>query len=239
MRLDKDGNIIDKFQYYQGYKKRDVTFKQKNLERVKNIVTPISQNEYYYLKNRKNCDSNTLFTMKTYTRLIVNHGGESVLESNVSLHPYYGFPVIPGSAIKGVTRHYCKEYKEINQNKIIEIFGNEPETAKGNEKEGGIVFMDAWPASFSDINCLELDVMTPHYKDYYEGKSFPVDTINPEPHLFLTVKKDTCFEFSLRPSTILKGHHDSLLNETKKLIIEALTTFGIGAKTGSNYGYFK
>jgi CRISPR-associated protein Cmr6 len=176
--------------------------------------------------------------MKTYTRLIVNHGGESVLESNIAIHPYYGFPIIPGSAIKGVTRHYCEEFKELNTQTIIEIFGHHP---KGSlEKEGGIVFMDAWPSSFNDINSFELDVMTPHYKDYYAEKSEPKDTISPEPHLFLCIKKDIYFEFSIRPSSILKDNKkDKLLEETKQLIIEALSSFGIGAKTGSNYGYFK
>lgn len=37
-------------------------------------------------------------------RLILGFGAEHVLETNIDLHRIYGFPIIPGSAVKGVTR---------------------------------------------------------------------------------------------------------------------------------------
>ncbi|MBC7248558.1 MAG: type III-B CRISPR module RAMP protein Cmr6 [Actinobacteria bacterium] len=39
-------------------------------------------------------------------RMVVGLGGESVYETSMTLHHIYGFPYIPGSAIKGVTRHH-------------------------------------------------------------------------------------------------------------------------------------
>ncbi|HYT43193.1 MAG TPA: type III-B CRISPR module RAMP protein Cmr6, partial [Methylomirabilota bacterium] len=46
-------------------------------------------------------------------RMIVGLGGETVLETDITLHPLYGIPFIPGSALKGLTRSYvAKEYHE-------------------------------------------------------------------------------------------------------------------------------
>ncbi len=39
-------------------------------------------------------------------RLVIGLGSESVYETGLTLHHIYGFPYIPGSAIKGVTRHH-------------------------------------------------------------------------------------------------------------------------------------
>jgi CRISPR-associated protein Cmr6 len=40
-------------------------------------------------------------------RLVVGFGAEHVLETNLCLHRIYGFPIIPGSAVKGVTRAWA------------------------------------------------------------------------------------------------------------------------------------
>src|SRR5260370_38167739 len=46
-------------------------------------------------------------------RMIVGLGGETVLETDITLHHLYGIPIIPGSALKGLTRAYVsQEYKE-------------------------------------------------------------------------------------------------------------------------------
>ena len=39
-------------------------------------------------------------------RLIIGLGGAHVLETSMTLHHVYGIPYIPGSAVKGMTRHY-------------------------------------------------------------------------------------------------------------------------------------
>ncbi|MCX7786007.1 MAG: type III-B CRISPR module RAMP protein Cmr6 [candidate division WOR-3 bacterium] len=214
----------------------------KNLSVILNLRCPISKQDYIFLKNRRKSAVDAIsFKLRTKTRLIVNHGGESVLESNIALHPLYGFPIIYGSAIKGVTRHYCKEYKNnIDRNTIREIFGSESE---GEEEQAGfVVFADAWPENYDDLNALEIDILTPHYKDYYEDKKFPRDNIQPQPHQFLAVKKGVIFEFIIYPSSKPKFEQTEktkLLNLAKDYIIEALCTIGIGAKTTSSYGYFE
>lgn len=232
--FDRRGNLL-----FEDRGNKSIPIKAHNLKNILNVSYSISKNEYQFLKNRKNsADKIKKFYLTTATRLLINHGGESVLESNIALHPFYGFPIIYGSAIKGVTRLYCgSEVANIDNDTIIKIFGNEPE--KEPAQEGGIVFCDAWPAEYKYLDSLELDVITPHYKDYYEKKDFPQDTLQPSPHLFLAVKKDTVFEFAIYPAKSDNKDNDKLLEKTEGLIKQALKEYGIGAKTGSNYGYFK
>lgn len=39
-------------------------------------------------------------------RMVIGLGGAQVLETSMTLHHIYGIPYIPGSAVKGITRHY-------------------------------------------------------------------------------------------------------------------------------------
>ena len=39
-------------------------------------------------------------------RMVIGLGGEHVLETSMTLHHVYGIPYIPGSAVKGMVRHY-------------------------------------------------------------------------------------------------------------------------------------
>ena len=48
-------------------------------------------------------------TLQTEGRLIVGLGSENVLECGLRLHHTYGTPIIPGSALKGLTAHYCRD----------------------------------------------------------------------------------------------------------------------------------
>ena len=46
-------------------------------------------------------------TLRAASRVIVGLGAESVLETSIRLHRVYGFPILPGSALKGLTRAYA------------------------------------------------------------------------------------------------------------------------------------
>ena len=51
------------------------------------------------------------FSMEVSTKLIIGIGNPSVYETGLTLHPIYGIPYIPGSAIKGTLRSYLlKKY---------------------------------------------------------------------------------------------------------------------------------
>jgi CRISPR type III-B/RAMP module RAMP protein Cmr6 len=214
----------------------------KHLEKITKYKSPLSTVQYNHLKNRKNSLQGTMsFSLNTSTRVIVNHGGESILENSISIHPYYGFPVIPGSAIKGVTRHYCEEFENLDEDIVKKIFGNSPSEKKS--QKGSIIFLDAWPENIDRkymCDFFELDVFTPHYQDYYQKKKLPSDDQNPVPVYFLAVKKGVEFEFTIAPALgYSKEILEKDLKQVKELITNALKTFGIGAKTGSSYGYFK
>ncbi|MEW6088971.1 MAG: type III-B CRISPR module RAMP protein Cmr6 [bacterium] len=232
--------ILDKFITWESIdfnkKRSELLDKKSNFKKIKPIIN--KTDDYEQFKGRKNLLPGLIkFILVAETCLIVNHGGESVLDNSIAIHPYYGFPVIPASAIKGVTRHFCgKEFKHLSEDEILKIFGNNP--GHKNANEGSVVFLDAWPVK-SD-NPYELDIFTPHYQEYYNGNDHPKDNQSPIPIPFLSVKKDIEFEFAIAPSSNCKELEvNEFLNEVKELIIQALTTFGIGAKTGSNYGYFE
>lgn len=215
-------------------------------ERKTNIIKSLENNGYKIEKFQSTC----------LWRLIIGLGSSHPQETSMILHHVYGIPYIPGSAVKGVTRHWTvlkfadvkakndnEEFEksiekisnalengeeldlEVNQQKfteLIEIFGTQ-------KQHGKVIFMDAYPVE--NVN-LKLDIMNPHYPDYYSGNEPPADWQNPNPIKFLTVEK-TKFQFYLLSKS------ENLLNMTKKLLQEALLNYGIGAKTSIGYGLFK
>ena len=179
-------------------------------------------------------------------RLIVGIGGEHVQETNMTLHHIYGIPYIPGSAVKGVLRHWWLQVLREDQNFLqqnpsfinsngeldesvalkdpifLSIFGSQ-------EQRGKVQFLDAYPTEARDF---AIDIMNPHYPHYYSGSEPPTDHQNPRPISFLTVE-ETCFRFAFLAKT------KKPLNQLKKRFKEALELKGIGAKTSVGYGYFR
>ena len=171
-------------------------------------------------------------------RLIIGLGADNVLETGITLHHTYGVPLIPGSALKGLSAHYCNqvwgaaEPKFRKQGEYYKIlFG-------ANDDSGHIIFYDAWidPASLtgqSDLG-LVLDVMTPHHGEYYSGKNHPPsDFDDPNPIQFLSVSGT----FQVAVSVDVAG--DEGLKWTQlalDLLREALAAWGVGGKTSSGYG---
>ncbi|MFW5916583.1 MAG: type III-B CRISPR module RAMP protein Cmr6 [Bacteroidota bacterium] len=194
------------------------------------------------------------FTMKPQWRLVIGLGNESVYETAITLHHIYGIPYIPTTAIKGVFRSWViQEYFDSDEEKAMkrsksfcDIFGCTENSVHKETQQGNVIFLDAFPDSFSKDN-LQPDVMTPHYGEYYQGKKPPADYLSPNPIPFLTVsgaefkfyfgvsKKDDFHknEISLADK---KGTPSNILSQ---LIPKAFSEHGIGAKTAVGYGYFK
>ena len=196
------------------------------------------------------------FSAVVHWRLVVGLGATHPQEVSMTLHHIYGFPYIPASAIKGITRHWTllkfadkkrkterknfvdcvKEVSSALENgndmalnvegvsfgDLIKIFGTQ-------RRKGEVIFMDAYP--LGKIK-LKLDIMNPHYPDYYGGGEPPADWQNPNPIKFLTVER-TKFQFTLLSQDV------ELLKKTEKLLKEALKEHGIGAKTSLGYGIFE
>lgn len=226
------------------------------------------------------------FSLRSSGRLVIGLGGESVLETGLTLQYLTGLPIIPGSALKGLCRAYAlmvigaelgilalsasdlkdreaptplqylddllaskdeeEQQKLLRESKLSpdvllhedaaifrEIFGSTADA-------GACVFYDAalveWPPSDT---LFEVDVMTPHFRQYYEsnGQAAPSDDDNPNPINFLTVAAGTQFEFAVG---LRHGQTDwSLVTQAAEWLQRALIEMGIGAKTAAGYGVFR
>ena len=218
------------------------------------------------------------FIAQTESRMICGIGGPSAIDVGFFFHPLYGFPIIPGSSIKGLCNHYFREsfQKQLKCYPIWHrlLFGHESSNKEDDELAGGIIFHDAWLAA-KQKKWIYTDVMTSHYHDYYEKGWAPSGNSQTNPISFLSVRTGTRFEFwiksNLRSPYLEKcqPHFDAMLADLQNFYVrnnmltkaqtlytldidilekcledmirvilkKALACWGIGAKTGSGYGY--
>jgi CRISPR-associated protein Cmr6 len=218
--------------------------------------------------------------LKTAFRLVVGLGAGHVLETSLTLHHIFGIPYIPASALKGVVRMVSFWEIAENQNKKSdkdieklqkqlyddEISNSDSEDILKHKLlfgaqnfKGLLVFLDAFPEIRNNEQIFELDVMTPHYQGYYTKNQVPGDWENPNPIIFLTVKKGITFCFNVlfdRFSSKEISGNGGFPEEAKKIVKnwlgeftklsqlvrgwveKALKEFGVGAKTRLGYGIF-
>ncbi len=185
-------------------------------------------------------------TLSTNGRLIVGLGSENVLETGIRLHHTYGVPIIPGSALKGLAAHYCRDVwgqrgsdSAGEDNVPYRQGGQFHDLVFGKTDDGGlIVFYDAWltPESLAD-DTLRMDVMTPHHPQWQQNQAPPTDFDSPIPVSYLSVSGS----FVIRLSWHGPGESDSSIarrwtEQTMTLLEEALANWGVGGKTSSGYG---
>lgn len=210
-----------------------------------------------FLEDLRNCGFNVKpLTALCPWRLIIGLGAAHPQETSMTLHHIYGIPYIPGSAVKGITRHWAvlkfaeekpkrdgEDFEEslksvssaLEKGEDIGINSDDIDFKDliqifGTKKQAGkVIFLDAYPVD--NIN-LKIDIMNVHYPEYYSGDNPPADWQNPNPIKFLTVE-NTKFQF------YLLSRENSLLNIAERLLKEALKEHGIGAKTSLGYGIFE
>jgi len=121
------------------------------------------------------------------------------------------------------------EAKQVELREFQLIFGTQ-------NKQGCIIFFDSFPEHFE----IKYDIMNPHYGPYYTEKKPPADYYNPTPIPFL-VLENAKFTFYLgtKNRLISSEEKENLLNSTKEWLRNALTSYGIGAKTALGYGLFE
>lgn len=229
------------------------------------------------------------FSLRAASRVVVGLGAESVLETSIRLHRVYGFPIIPGSALKGLARSYAlwqvaaelgvpalpleellgrekakartpfqkleaslddpdKWYGKLKEDNALPsdapLRGMELSTFKEKVKPlrsafgtiasaGKVIFFDAVPADPANL-VLDLDVMTPHYSQYYQGGNTPpADYLKPDIIFFLTIAPDSEFLFAV-------ASKDGDLAEKAQMWLQAaLCEMGAGAKTAAGYGLWR
>lgn len=177
--------------------------------------------------------------MQVASRLIVGLGNESVLETAVTLQHTYGTPIIPGSALKGLARHYAAQ-----------VLAGGDSAEAGELREGGdyarvlfgttegashITFFDAWyvPGSAPDDRPLARDVITVHHPQYYTKpaeRRAPWDFDDPNPVPFLSARG--------RYLIAIDGPTPEWARFALDLLIHALEDSGAGGKTNAGYGRF-
>ncbi|MGZ5434687.1 MAG: type III-B CRISPR module RAMP protein Cmr6 [Pyrinomonadaceae bacterium] len=162
-------------------------------------------------------------------RIVVGLGSESVLETSITLHATYGVPVVPGSALKGLARHFASSRVDgWTSNHSNVVFGNHK---KAEEAFAGFVtFFDALPVPPEDgkEQFLHADVITVHHADYYMKENVPpADWDDPTPIPFLS---------ATGTYLIALAGPAEWIEPTFKLLELALKDEGIGAKTSSGYG---
>ena len=232
-------------------------------------------------------------------RMIVGMGNPNPLETSLTLHKQYGIPLVPGSAVKGLTRNgrllnigaqigvyplspedyagrrgrreptplemlegFLLSGEELERSNlllklradkaVLEAIASasSPSPVTDAETElllkeyaesfrcafgttlvkGKVVFLDALPLPGWTY---EVDVMTPHYGEYYsdkQNKTPPADWLDPNPVTFLTIGKNSRFRFDVT------GKDDALLGEVVGWVENALSELGIGGKTNAGFG---
>lgn len=152
--------------------------------------------------------------LKLDGKLVIGMGQASVYDNGITLHPVFGFPYLPGSSLKGVTRRtYITEHfgddeeAALGDQQFCDLFGctgdTEIEVDRVGDKvrkktvqsfyksekdlgdrRGRLIFFDALPTSASEI---AVDIVNPHYKPYYEKAAAPADIYNPVPANFIVI----------------------------------------------------
>lgn len=229
----------------------------------KYVPQHVKETSLFTIPKQNGMDGVTIVaTLKS--RLIVNQAGGILENAGLCLHRHFGYPYIPGSAVKGLARHaaWCEWKAEEDEDKKLEIakkiadvFGYPTGDAKPKKNpsnrlylddylkeiepeikdcSGSICFMSAEPVGRAP---LVMDIVNCHHPKYYQGEQTEAtDTENPIPNFFPAVEKGVQFQFQLMP---LRNSSDGNLDFAKKWLVEAITIYGIGAKTAAGYGWFE
>ncbi|MGH3221701.1 MAG: type III-B CRISPR module RAMP protein Cmr6 [Streptosporangiaceae bacterium] len=177
-------------------------------------------------------------------RLAVGLGSNAnAHEIGLALHGTYGWPVIPGSALKGLAAVWAVS-SGVDAADVWRVLGGprndvpypQVEGVEGQRKppaaRGTVCFLDAIPAGEPVI--VVADVLTPHVKPYYDGAATgnlvpPAEYHNPVPLTFLTVRGAYAVD--------LYGSDSKDVGLAAEWLTKAGDELGAGAKTSAGYGY--
>jgi len=200
----------------------------------------------------------------TDSRLVIGLGGDSVLETSLTLHKIFGIPYIPATALKGVVRavkfwELAKAKNVVSNESTLKVFQekfygeldtSDEDTFKAQllfgakNFKGLLLFLDAFP-EINNEKLFDVDIMNVHYPDYYTKNEPPTDWQQPTPIFFLTVKEGVKFHIAVLfdqyrykklPKEYKKLDLNNLQAKLTDLVSTALSEFGIGAKTRLGYG---
>lgn len=197
-------------------------------------------------------------------RMAVNLSDSLIQNAGICLDRLFGFPYIPGSAIKGVCRHTALEElksggtEEAKRRAFMlfqKVFGtSEVDFSSGSKSQGDLCafakfvpaeggqtvkgcvdFLPAYPVNHAIIT---VDLTTVHYPDYYSsGRTEDLSKEKPRPNPFPVVAQGARFAFCLTANRMTDDPEKDLA-AARRWLESAITIRGVGAKTASGYGWF-
>lgn len=151
---------------------------------------------------------------ETISSFVTGLGRSHPTENGFAWHHLLGSPYIPGSTLKGMLKAWAQWSGE-----------PAPELAAALDE---VTLFDGLPVL--PIR-LRIEVMTPHYSKYYQGKCAPSDDHQPIPIPFLAVGEGQRF--------VLAGLGSAAaLNVAEQYLGQTMEWMGVGAKTSSGLGRF-
>lgn len=202
--------------------------------------------------------------LKLASNLTCGLSTPNLVERGMALLRPYGVPLLPGSAVKGALAAHLTEVlqgklhlsngerdRALGEAGLRELFGYGPQ-GEEQGKAADVVFFDASPVR----GTLRVDITTPHYPGYYQGKKAAATGFEmPNPLPFLTVAAGAVFDFpiAVRAGTRwnppqgearnrLMAFEISQFNTLEAFLSDALASAGaykgFGAQTNVGYGRF-
>ena len=178
-------------------------------------------------------------------RFVSGLGASHPFETGFIWHRTLSVPYMPGSSVKGLMRAWASQWGGLEeQSEIDRLFGPEQKKPETPAEGGAIIVLDALPATVPE---LELDILNPHYSEYYQNPKDnpPADYLSPKPVFFISVAPQQHFKFYIAPRsayyrTAANKKFDAKqdLDKAKALLEEALANLGAGGKTAVGYGVF-
>ena len=132
------------------------------------------------------------FSAQPQWRVIMGLGTNDILEGGMVLHPVFGFPILPATSLKGVSRAYARWVLERPDDEMDALLGmvDEDESHRGD-----LVFLEGCPVT---PPVLERDVITPIFGPYYrDSKTPPASYLSPQPIFFLTLGAGSSYQFGV------------------------------------------
>ena len=171
-------------------------------------------------------------------------GNEHPIENGFAFLTPYGLPYLAGSGVKGILRRAMQELRDdrkagFTNEAIDDLFGAEEINKPEDAKRGALDFWDVFPKPFADK--LVVEIMTPHFGKYYQGKSTPHDSGAPIPVSFLAVPAKSDFDFHVvcHPTRLPESLQNTWRDLLQKAFDHAFEWVGFGAKTSVGYGAMK
>jgi len=219
-----------------------------------------------HLSSRSGCSARSVLLTPLW-RVVVGHGEDTVHETSLTMSPTYGFPVFPGSALKGVAASQARAvHGDVLPDAVARLFGTprprvdvgagievdaDADIDAGTGPEQG-ADADAGPARGAGaargvvvvLDALPVsppevvvDVLTPHVKPYYDKDSDGKPKEPPAEYHNPVPVRFLAVEQTPFRAWLIGQPGD--LERLGELLCDGVDDLGLGGKTAAGYGYCK